>query len=253
MVLVVMAGSSGGCDGQQQHVELFEEPDPALRDLPTSRVAEQPRTMTLNCSAHCGGGVAARTREGTEGKGSAGAWTDRGPVDREGAHHQTQEEFVRGSDVHRDAGGVPNDPRTGVAQCNDGVVDGPAHVVIDGAVRIVGPHRDPKVPERRCPRRREGVREPAIGVQRADRGFQSGDDVAGTAHLHASAGHIGFAPATGAARPAGDVAHQWDGLPCRLVAVKATEVSRNPGGATDFGPVVEARQPGRGSGGATAS
>src|SRR6185503_21362326 len=39
-------------------------------------------------------------------------------------------------------------------------------------------------------------------------------------------------------------------LPCRLVTVEATEVSRNPGRATDFGPEVEADQPGRGSGGA---
>jgi hypothetical protein len=158
---------------------------------------------------------------------------------------------VRGRQIHRDAGGVLNDPRANRSQHGNGVVDGPAHVLIDGAVRIVDPHRDPKVLERRCPRRGECVREPAFGVQRADGGLQRGDDVAGTTHLHPGAGHIGFPPSSGISRRAGDVADQRNGLPCRLVAVEATKVSRNPGGATDFGTVVEADQPGRGSGGAT--
>ena len=143
-----------------------------------------------------------------------------------------------------------NDPCAGVAQRGDGVVDGPADVFVDGAVRIVGPHRDTEVLERCRARRGEGVREPAVGVQRADGGFQCGDDVAGTTRLHAGTGHIGFTPSSRVSRPAGDVAGQWHGLPGRLVAVEATEVGRNPGGATDFGPEVEARQPGRGSGGA---
>src|SRR6185312_4752845 len=103
--------------------------------------------------------------------------------------------------------------------------------------------------ERFCPWWGEGVRESAVGVQRTDGGFQREDDVAGTTHLHPSTGHIGFPPPTRATRPAGNVANQWNRLPCRLVAIEATEVCRNPGGATDFRPEVEARQPGRGRSG----
>ena len=59
MVLVVVRGCRGGCDGQQQNVEFFEESDPALRDLTASRVAEQPRAVALDRSPQRGGSVAA--------------------------------------------------------------------------------------------------------------------------------------------------------------------------------------------------
>ena len=118
-------------------------------------------------------------------------------------------------------------------------------VFVDWAVGIVSPYRDTEILERCRARRGKGVRESAVGVQRADGGFQCGDDVAGTTHLHAGTGHIGFSPSSRVSRPARDVAGQWHGLPGRLVAVEATEVGRNPGGATDFGPEVETRQPGQ--------
>src|SRR6476619_5602450 len=63
MVLVVMIGCCGGCHGQQQHVELLEEPHPAVRDLPTSRIAEQPRPVALDRPPQRGGSVAARTHQ----------------------------------------------------------------------------------------------------------------------------------------------------------------------------------------------
>ncbi len=48
MVLVVVTGRGGGCHRQQQHVEFLEESDPAVRDLPTRRIAEQPRPVALD-------------------------------------------------------------------------------------------------------------------------------------------------------------------------------------------------------------
>ena len=114
MVLVVVAGCCGRCDRKQQHVELFEEPHPARRDLPTGRVAQQPGAMTLDRAPQCGAGITAGMPERAQGKGSAGARliversTEKAPITK------LRNRSCEVAESTGDAGGLLNDPCAGV-------------------------------------------------------------------------------------------------------------------------------------------
>ena len=239
-----------GVDRQQQHVEFFEEPDPALRDLPTSRVAEQPARWLWIVPRIAAAASPRGFISGAQGKGGAGARAD---VDRSTEKAAMTRLKNSSCEVARSTGmlaGCSTTRAPASRSAVDRVVDGAVHVFIDGAVRIIGPHRDPKVLECRCSRRGSVYEKPPSGF--------SGPTVASSAGMMSRAPRActpaqaisALTPPPGVSRPAGDVADQRNGLPCRLMAVEATEVGRNPGRATDFGPEVEAREAGCGRGGA---
>lgn len=115
-------------------------------------------------------------------------------------------------------------------------------------MRVLGPDRDPEVFERAGSWRSERIRESSVRPHRPDGRLQCGDDVAGTAHLHARAGHVGLPPSPGITWCAGNVPDQRNRAPGRFVAVQTAVMSRDPGRAADLRAVVEAGQPGRGGG-----